>query len=341
MATQQEQTFAICFGNRFFFPEHLIAIAREEMAEAVAQLGFKSLIMPPDAIPNGAVGTTEDGVKFAKFLAENRGRYQGVILCLPNFSDENGAIAALQDCGTPILIQAYPDEPDKMGFNSRRDAFCGKFSIMDVFCQCGLPFTTFPPHTAHPASDRFRQHIEWFAGVCRVVGQMRRCTVGAIGARTTAFKTVRFDELTLQQYGITTEVLDLSDIIQRVQSLNGSDQQVKEKIERLSNYTCWSGVPDEALQTLARLGVVLDRVMEEYKMDALALRCWIELQKQLKIAPCVLLSEMNDRGIPAACELDVIGHQGYRHHVAVTAGHVATPIREAFGRYLGYELMEL
>ncbi len=134
---------------------------------------------------------------------------------------------------------------------------------------------------------------------------MRRCTVGAIGARTTAFKTVRFDELTLQQYGITTEVLDLSDVIQRVQSLSDGDQQVKEKVERLSHYTCWSGVPDEALQTLARLGVVLDRVVEEYKMDALALRCWIELQKQLKIAPCVLLSEMNDRGIAAACELDV------------------------------------
>ncbi len=84
MVTQQEQTFAICFGNRFFFPEHLIAIAREEMTEAVSRLGYKSLIVPPDAIPNGAVGTTEDGVKF---------------------------------------------------------------SIMDVFCQCGLPFTTFPPPT--------------------------------------------------------------------------------------------------------------------------------------------------------------------------------------------------
>ena len=469
MATQQDQTFALCFGNRFFFPEHLIAAAQQELAETVTRLGYKSLVMPADTTPNGAVGTTEDGVKYARFLAENRGRYQGVILCLPNFSDENAAIAALQDCGVPILIQAYPDELDKMGFSLRRDAFCGKFSIMDVFCQCGLPFTIFSPHTVHPGSGRFQQNLNWFAGVCRVVGRMRRCTVGAIGARTTAFKTVRFDELTLQRYGITTEVLDLSDVIQRVQSLSAGDQQVKDKIKRLSDYTNWSGVPDEALQTLARLGVVLDQVIEEYQMDALAIRCWIELQKQLKIAPCVLLSEMNDRGIPAACELDVcnaipmmalseasrqpamcldwnnnygedddkcilfhcgpvaqqlmtgkgqvvdnpflakatsagcawgsnvgriapdvmtyassktqdgklvfyldegqftndpiaedffgcagvaqikdlqkklelIGHHGYRHHVSVTAGYVATPIREAFGRYLGYEVMEL
>jgi L-fucose isomerase-like protein len=36
--------------------------------------------------------------------------------------------------------------------------------------------------------------------------------------------------------------------------------------------------------------------------------------------------------------LEYIGHQGYRHHVSVAAGHVATSVREAFTRYLGYEL---
>jgi L-fucose isomerase-like protein len=40
-------------------------------------------------------------------------------------------------------------------------------------------------------------------------------------------------------------------------------------------------------------------------MDAMSLRCWLEMEKDLKVSPCVLLSEINDRGIPAACELDV------------------------------------
>ena len=43
----------------------------------------------------------------------------------------------------------------------------------------------------------------------------------------------------------------------------------------------------------------------EYRLDAVAIRCWIEMQSQLGISPCVLLSEMNERGIPAACEVDV------------------------------------
>ena len=36
--------------------------------------------------------------------------------------------------------------------------------------------------------------------------------------------------------------------------------------------------------------------------------------------------------------LEYIGHQGYRHHVGVTAGHVAASVREAFTHYLGYDL---
>jgi hypothetical protein len=53
-----------------------------------------------------------------------------------------------------------------------------------------------------PTSKTFETHVHQFAAVCRVTNQMKRMTVGAIGARTTAFKTVRFDELTLQRLGI-------------------------------------------------------------------------------------------------------------------------------------------
>jgi hypothetical protein len=36
-----------------------------------------------------------------------------------------------------------------------------------------------------------------------------------------------------------------------------------------------------------------------------------------------------------------LGYAGYRHHVSVVPGHVETAMREAFARYLNYELTEL
>jgi L-fucose isomerase-like protein len=297
-------TFALYFGNRGFFPESLIAGARREMQEAVERAGYGALLLDPEATRFGAVETPAEGRRYAQFLAEHRGKYDGVILCLPNFGDETGAVAALQDAGVPILIQAYPDELEKMGVNERRDAFCGKFSIMDVFCQYGVPFTTFTPHTAHPSGATFAAHLQAFAATCRVTARLRRLTVGAIGARTTAFKTIRFDEVTLQRYGITTETYDLSEVFRRFNDFE-ADDAFTAKAKRLAAYTGWQGVPDDAFTRLVKLGVVLDDMIAEYGLDAIALRCWIEIEQELGVCPCVLLSELNDRGIAAACELDV------------------------------------
>ncbi len=305
MKLQKSLTFALYFGNRGFFPESLIAGARAEMKAAVESAGHQALLLGEAETRFGAVESVEEGKKYARFLAEHAGRYDGVILCLPNFGDETGAIAALADCGVPILVQAYPDELDKMGFSHRRDAFCGKFSIMDVFYQYGLRHTVFEPHTIHPATPAFGAQLDQFAALCRVVHGMKRMTVGAIGARTTAFKTVRFDELTLQRYGITTETLDMSEVFRRFKSLDTASDPYKAKLERLKNYTCWEGVPSEAVVKMAKLGVVIDDIMAEFQMDAMAFRCWLEIEQELQIAPCTLLSEINDRGIPAACEVDV------------------------------------
>lgn len=297
--------FAIYFGNRGFFPESLIAGARKDVKEAVEKLGIGTIMMNPNATRYGAVETVEEGREFAAFLKEHRGKYDGIVLCLPNFGDENGAITALEDCGVPILIQAYPDEKGKMDFQHRRDAFCGKFSIMDVFYQYRLPFTVFKPHTVHPDTETFAQHLKWFAAVCRVVKGMKKVTVGAIGARTTAFKTVRFDELTLQKYGITTETLDLSQLFLRVRDIKTNTDRFKLRSDRLKDYTSWTGVPHEKFQMLTKVSLAIDDIIDDYRINCLALRCWFEIEQELGVSPCVLLSELNDRGMVAACEMDV------------------------------------
>lgn len=59
------------------------------------------------------------------------------------------------------------------------------------------------------------------------------------------------------------------------------------------------------MANMAKLGVVLDQVRDEFALDAIALRCWIELQEQLGISPCALVSVLNNEGVPAACEVDI------------------------------------
>lgn len=302
---EEKSRFAVFFGNRGFFPASLQSGAREDMAAVLKKLGHKTLMLDSKATRHGAVETPSEGEVYANFLRAHAGEYDGVILCLPNFGDETGAVAALKDAAVPIFIQAYPDELDKMAPELRRDAFCGKFSIMDVFCQYGLKFTVLKPHTVHPRDQRFADNIAYFDKLCRVVRAMKNMVVGAIGARTTAFKTVRIDELALQHHGITMETLDMSEVFARMNALKMTDRAVDQKAKVLKNYTNWNKTPKKAFETIVKLGVVLDALVEEMRLDAMAVRCWIEMQRQYGISCCVLLSEMNNRKMPVACEVDV------------------------------------
>ena len=305
MKSTNRTTFAVFFGNRGLFPASLIASARREMRRALEKLGHKALMLPEKATRHGAVETPAEGRAFAEFLLKNRGRYGGVILCLPNFGDETGAVAALEAAGVPILVQAYPDDLRKMAPASRRDAFCGKLSVMDVLRQYGIRFTALAPHVVSPGSAAFGGNLEYFDRLCRVVGGLRGAVIGAIGARTTPFKTVRIDELTLQQHGITVETTDLAEVFMRVEALGDQAAEVRSKSAAIGRLASWAGAPEESRLTLARLGAVLDGLVREQLLDAVAVRCWTEMQRKLGVSPCILLGEMNERGIPAACEVDV------------------------------------
>lgn len=128
----KKTTFALYFGNRGFFPGELIASARDEMTKTLEKSGFGYIISDQNSTRYGAVETLEEGEFYNNFLKKHEGEYDGIIICLPNFGDENGAYAALKDADVPILVQAYPDEVGKMDFAHRRDALCGKIAMCNV-----------------------------------------------------------------------------------------------------------------------------------------------------------------------------------------------------------------
>ena len=301
----KKQTLAIMIGTGIFFPPEMSVAAREEIKEAVESAGFETLMMPKEATAYGGIQSPDEGRMFADFLKSHEGKYDGVVLSLPNFGNENTAILALRDCGVPIYISAYPDEIGKMDVANRRDAFCGKVSIMNLFHQAKLPYTVYPPHTISPHDPRFKKQLQDFAAVCRVVKGMKRVTAGAIGARTTPWKTVRIDEYALEGMGITVETMDLSELFHRIGKLGTDSTAYKAKLERYLDYADWGKTPPENFETIVKAATVIDQVIEEYRLDCLGLRCWNEFEAYLKICPCIILSELSDRGIPAACEVDI------------------------------------
>ena len=300
-------TFASMIATRTFFPAKYITQAREELGDVLKRTGNRLLDFPASETKTGAIETTQDGEKYARWFNEHRGEIGGVIVLMPNFGDERGAVAALRDANVPIYIITEPDVIGKMSPADRRDGFCGRASITDNFWKYGIRYTVLAPHVLALTDPRAEEQIRYFDRVCRVANGVRRFKVGAIGARTTAFKTVRIDEDTLEKAGISMETYDLSDIIEQMKALRTNSREVREKMSFLRDYADWCQPSLRALPKIAKLGVVVDRLIEADGLDTIALRCWDEWQKYkaFDFSPCVLLSDYNNRGVPAACEVDV------------------------------------
>ncbi len=295
---------ALLVANRGFFPSSVIESAYDEMRQAAAKVGVELLEIEKDRVKYGAVETTQEGMIYHDFLEEHHGEYDGVIICLPNFGDENGIKAALRDVNVPVLLQAYPDEIGKMDFANRRDAFCGKLGLCSVFKQMNFKFTSGKPFVMHPLSDAFNKELTEFAAICNIVKRMRYMRLGVFGARTTAFKSVRFDEGAMEARGCDVETFDLTMFMEKYNEIDENCEDAKMFREKLLAAGDFKDAADYALPTLCKLGATIMAFVKELKLDAITIRCWSELQHMLHVAPCSILGILNGMGIPATCETD-------------------------------------
>jgi len=302
-------TLGVIMGNRGFFPDHLVEEGRKEILKVLAEEGVDVVTLTPEDTSLGSVETLEEAVKCSELFKKNREKIQGVLVSLPNFGDERGIANTLKmaNLDVPVLVQAFPDSPDAMDLANRRDSFCGKMSICNNLKQYGINYSLTTLHTISPDSDGFREDLSWFGGVCRVVNGLKTARIGAIGARPPAFNTVRYSEKLLQASGITVETVDLSDIFGLAWKLDDDDPAVKGKLDRVKAYVNAEGVPAEPLVRMAKLAVVIEDWMQEYRLDASAVQCWTSMEENYGIVPCTVMSMMSESLIPSACEVDACG----------------------------------
>jgi L-fucose isomerase-like protein len=302
-------TFGVIVGNRDFFPDRLVTEGRVEILSVLESLGIDVVVLDEQATNLGATETWADAQRCADLFRANRDRIDGILVTLPNFGDEKGAsdTIRLADLGVPVLVQATPDDPKRMGLDRRRDSFCGKISVCNNLVQNKIPFSLTTRHTVRPDSDEFRADLRRFVAVCRTVKGLRHARLGLVGARPNAFRTVRFSEKLLQAAGITVTTIDLSDVYGAASKLAVTDARVKAKLEQLAAYVDTNAVPEHPLHQMARLAAVLDEWMVEYGLQATALQCWSSMQENFGINACGVMSLMSQNLLPSACETDLTG----------------------------------
>ncbi|MDZ7606424.1 MAG: L-fucose/L-arabinose isomerase family protein [Cyclobacteriaceae bacterium] len=304
-----KNTLGVIFGNRDFFPDHLVTEARNDIQKLFRQLDIKGIMLSEDDSKLGGVEIYQEAKKCADLFKKNREVIDGVLVVLPNFGDEKGVADTLKLAGlnVPVLVQGYPDDLNKMDVVNRRDAFCGKISVTNNLYQYGIKYSLTTKHVCHPTDEIFIADLKKFVAVCRVVKGLKNVRIGAVGARPGAFNTVRYSEKILQRNGITVTTVDLSEILGNAQKLTKDDKTVKERLEKIQSYASKGKTPDDRLIQIAKLDVVLNEFMQANELDATAIQCWTSLQKNYGCNVCTSMSMMSENMLPSACEVDVTG----------------------------------
>src|ERR1039457_3205407 len=265
MAAQRTMTFGIVVGNRGFFPGHLAKTGRDEIISVLEAAGAKAVVLGPEESVHGAVETYAESQKCAELFKKHADEIDGILITLPNFGEERGIVDAIRLSGlrVPVLVQATPDRSEEMTIAVRRDSFCGKMSACNNLMQYGIPYSLTTLHTESLSSPEIKSDLEWFSAVCRIVKGLKNLRIGAIGARPTAFNTVRYSERLLETAGISVETIDLSEIFGRIHRLKDTDDAAQAKLAAIKSYVSTAGIPDEALMKMSKLGAVIDGWMKQ------------------------------------------------------------------------------
>jgi len=308
-AKKRTMTFGIVVGNRGFFPDHLAKTGREEILSALQAVGAKAIVLGPEESKYGAVETYDESLRCAELFKKHADEMDGIIVTLPNFGEERGIVDAIRLSGlkVPVLVQATPDRSENMTIAVRRDSFCGKMSACNNMMQYGIKYSLTTLHTEAVDSAEFKADLEWFSAVCRIVKGLKNLKIGAIGARPTAFNTVRYSERIFETSGISVETLDLSEIFGRIHRMNDHDDMAQSKLAEIKGYVATHGIPDEALLKMAKLGAVIETWMKQTHCTISAVQCWTSMEEYFGVVPCTVMSMMSNDLIPSACEVDVPG----------------------------------
>ena len=293
-------------ANRAFFSDKLATQMRKETIEVLESAGLEVVVPSPDETNVGCVESLEEAILVGRMFRDADVR--GIVVSAVNFGDEQGVALTIKESGldVPVLIVGCQEEEALTPTADRRDSFCGLLSIGEALRQLGISYSVPEVPICYPTDDSFKQTVARFVSVCRVVDGIRRARYGQVGARPDAFWTCRYDEKVLQQLGPTVVTLDLSEVFADVGRME-TGAEVKSIVEDIAESIDCSSVSQPILEKIAKLEIVLTRFIKEARLDGLAVQCWTSMQQNLGICSCSTMARFDDRGIPSACESDIMG----------------------------------
>jgi len=156
-----------------------------------------------------------------------------------------------------------------------------------------------------PGEDQVKKHIERFISAAYAEHLLSHARIGLLGYASMGMYTGTFSHVNLRKkLGPEIDHLDQYVLIKKTEEI--SNKQVLSLVQKVKQeWELEPAVKDENIDTAMKMYTALRELVQQFKWDALTVKCQYELSKYYQNTPCVPLSMLASE-IPCSCEGDIL-----------------------------------
>ncbi len=280
---------------------------RDRCVDVLKKIPGIDLIVPSkDMTDIGCVSTVEEAKIVSKFFRDQNIR--GLLIGNMTFGMEVAVGTILNNIEKDMPILHFSTRSGPIAENGSRstDTWCGHFMTAAAIKRRGFKFVHI--NTCNPEDEYFKDKIGTFVKAVCAISNFKGLKIGQLGTRPQLFESENWSEQAMQKnFGQMVVPMDLDSVLTIIEEIDPESNEVKKIISEITDDINISEESDESITNLARCELGYLKIARELDVEALAINCWTRIQERLHVSPCIALGRLTDKGIMAACEVDVYG----------------------------------
>ncbi len=340
--------------RRDIYPPKEFAISiKDDIYQRFLQIlqdcGDVRLVTIDDVVEDGLLWNVGDVDAVVEKLVSKK--VDGIVFPHCNFGQEEAVAKVAKALDKPVLVWG-PRDPDPVpdyeaGRSRRFDTQCGLFATTKALLSYDVKFTYI--ENCWLDSPILEQGVKDFVRVVSVVKAFRGMRVAQIGTRPRAFLSTRINESELlAKFGIEIVTIWAEEVKHMVECVEKGlppvygkpmlswtmdklpaacqgtpDPRVEEIVRDIEAKVDTSDAGHEKIVKIACIELAIMELCRVNKCDAVAIDCTSFMYHEFGVDACFIMGELFDRGLPAACEMDL--HAAISALIGEAAARYATP----------------
>lgn len=227
---------------------------------------------------------------------------------LGNFGPEGPETMLAQMFDGPVMFAAAAEESGNNLIDGRGDAYCGMLNASYNLALRNL--NAYIPENPVGTASQIADMLAEFTDIARVVIGVRNLKIFGFGPRPYDFLACNAPIKPLYDLGVEVQENSELDLFASFNE-HANDSRIPGLVDEMAKQLGNGNKMPKILPKLAQYELtVLDWIEKNAgasKYAAIAGKCWPAFQTQFGCVPCYVNSRLTERGIPAACEVDIYG----------------------------------